>query len=108
MLIHMLKSKIHRIAVTECNVSYTGSITIDADLLQKANIFPYEKVQVVNITNGMRMETYAIPGKSGEICMNGGMARNCVLGDVVTILSYSVLDAKEAQSHHPVFIKGGY
>ena len=90
----MLKSKIHRATVTEANVTYTGSITIDSDLLKRAEILPGEKVLVVDNTNGARLETYALEGKpgSGIICMNGGAAHLVKVGDHITILTFEVTD----------------
>src|SRR5438270_3328805 len=89
----MCKSKIHRATVTESCLEYEGSITVDAVLLQAANILPYEMVQVLNINNGERFETYAIPGKnnSGEICLNGAAARKGVVGDKVIIMKTAVI-----------------
>ena len=89
MIIEILKSKIHRVHVTEANVDYVGSITIDESLMEAANIIRGEKVQVVNVTNGERLETYAIPGRrdSGVICLNGAAAHKASVGDVVIIIS---------------------
>jgi aspartate 1-decarboxylase len=107
----MCKSKIHRVVVTEANLNYVGSITIDSDLLEAANILPYEKVQVVNVNNGSRLETYAIAGEpgSGVICLNGAAARLAQAGDVAIIISYGLVEEKELADFHPqiVFVKEG-
>ncbi|OIO79598.1 MAG: aspartate 1-decarboxylase [Candidatus Omnitrophica bacterium CG12_big_fil_rev_8_21_14_0_65_43_15] len=97
------KSKIHRATVTEANLDYAGSITIDQRLLKAADIFSNERVQVVNVNNGTRVETYAIPGKSGSgiICMNGAAARWAHRGDKVIIISYCLLDTKNAKEYKP-------
>ena len=96
----MLKSKIHRATVTESNLYYEGSITVDAALLEAADILPGEKVEVLNINNGIRLETYAIPGQrnSGIICMNGPAARAACVGDQVVIISYVLAEDREAPS----------
>ena len=106
MTIEVLKSKIHRVTVTQANVDYVGSITIDSELLEAANIIRGEKVQVVNVTNGERLETYAIPGEagSGVICLNGAAARKCVVGDTVIIIAYALMDFEEAKSYNPVVV----
>lgn len=103
MNIEVLKSKIHRVSVTQANLEYIGSITIDEDLMDAANIIENEKVQVVNINNGERLETYAIKGErgSGCICLNGPAARKAVVGDVVIIISYATMDFEEAKSFKP-------
>ncbi len=110
MEITMLKSKIHRATVTEAELDYVGSITVDAELLEKAGIYEYEKVQVVDINNGNRLETYAISGKrgSGIICLNGAAARCVLPGDKVIIMSYASMSDKEARLHKPtvVFVDG--
>ena len=100
------KSKIQGAIVTEANLEYVGSITIDEDLLGAADIIPNERVQVVNLNNGSRLETYAISGKkgSGAICMNGGMARWAVVGDRVLIISYAMMEAKDAEIFKPKVI----
>lgn len=102
-----LKSKIHGARVTQSDLNYPGSITIDAALLESAKIDEYEKVQVVNLNNGARLETYVICGKknSGIIGMNGGMARWGYPGDVVLIISYCVLDSEESKRHKPKIIR---
>jgi aspartate 1-decarboxylase len=103
MLIEVVKSKIHNVSVTEANLNYIGSITIDEDLMDAANIIENEKVQVVNINNGERLETYVIKGRrnSGSICLNGAAARKVAVGDVVIIISYATLEFNEARSFKP-------
>ena len=102
----MLKSKIHRARVTDANIDYEGSITIDKKLMAEADILPYEQVQVLNINNGARFSTYAIEGRegSGEICLNGAAARLVVKGDLVIILTYTELSEEEAQNHTPKIV----
>jgi aspartate 1-decarboxylase len=111
MQIELLKSKIHRAVITEANLNYVGSITIDQDLMEAANIIENEKVQVVNINNGERLETYVITGKrgSGICCLNGPAARKAVVGDIVVIISYAAMDFEEAKRFKPsiVFPKQG-
>ena len=99
----MLKSKIHRARVTRCNVDYEGSITIDKDLIEAADLLTYEKVDVLNINNGARFHTYVIEGErgSGEICLNGAAARIAAKGDIVIILSYHVVTDDEAVTATP-------
>ena len=99
----MCKGKIHRATVTQANLNYVGSITVDQDLLDAADIYPYEKVQVVNVTNGARLETYTIAGArgSGVICLNGAAARRAAEGDIVIIMSYGQYDEKEIRSLEP-------
>ncbi len=103
MLLTMLKSKIHRAVVTQANLNYVGSITIDSALLEASGILEYEKVQVVNVTNGSRIETYAISGekKSGVVCLNGAAARCAAEGDIIIIMAYAQMDEKEIESHQP-------
>ena len=103
MVIEVLKSKIHRVKVTQANLNYVGSITVDEDLMQAANLIRGEKVQVVNVTNGERLETYAIPGEagSGVICLNGAAAHKASVGDIVIIISYASMDFEEAKSFEP-------
>ncbi len=103
MLRTMFKSKIHRATVTEANLNYVGSITIDRDLLEAADILEYEQVQVVNINNGARFETYTIagPAGSGVICLNGAAARLAQPGDLVIIISYAQMDEAELASFQP-------
>ena len=107
MLRTMLKSKIHRATVTEANLDYEGSITIDADLIKAADILENEKVEVLNLNNGQRIETYAIKGKSGSgiICLNGPAARGSCPGDMVIIVSYVLAEDKEAGTIKPRIIK---
>jgi aspartate 1-decarboxylase len=106
MFIEVLKSKIHKVTVTEANLHYIGSVSIDEDLMDAANIVENEKVQVLNINNGQRIETYVIKGKrgSGEICLNGPAARKVVVGDVLIIISYATIDFQEAKSFRPAII----
>ncbi|MFO7938566.1 MAG: aspartate 1-decarboxylase [Bacteroidales bacterium] len=106
MNIEVVKSKIHKVTVTEANLQYVGSITIDEDLMEAANIIENEKVQVVNINNGERLETYVIKGErgNGQICLNGPAARKVAVGDVVIIISYASLDFEEAKSFKPRLI----
>lgn len=107
MKITMLKSKIHRVKVTNCDLNYEGSITIDEVLMKAANIVPYEKVQVVNCNNGERLETYAIPGKkgSGIIALNGAGARKAMKGDVVIIMTYVEIDPINDSLCEPKVVK---
>ncbi|HOB91713.1 MAG: aspartate 1-decarboxylase [Bacillota bacterium] len=103
MLRVMCKSKIHRATVTDANINYVGSITLDSSLMSAADILPYEKVQVVDVTNGSRLETYAIPGEagSGEVCINGAAARLIHPGDLVIIMSYGLYTDEELQDYKP-------
>ncbi|MDA0774121.1 MAG: aspartate 1-decarboxylase [Bacteroidetes bacterium] len=106
MKIEVVKSKIHRVTVTQADLNYMGSITIDRDLIDAANLVVGEKVQVVNINNGERLETYVIEGQkgSGEITLNGPAARKVQPGDVVIIISYALMDFEEAKSFKPTLI----
>lgn len=106
MLIHVVKSKIHRVKVTGADLNYIGSITIDEDLMDAANIVQGEKVQVVNNTNGERLETYVIPGprNSGEITLNGAAARKVSPGDVLILITYALMDLEEAKSFKPALV----
>ena len=106
MQVEMLKSKIHRVTVTQAVLDYIGSITIDADLLRAANLLEGERVSVVNVNNGERFDTYTIAGESGSgvVCLNGPAARKCVVGDVVIIISYATMDFEEAKHHRPTVI----
>lgn len=106
MHIELLKSKIHRAVITEANLNYIGSITIDEDLMEAANIIENEKVQVVNINNGERLETYVIRGKrgSGICCLNGPAARKAVVGDIVVIISYGTMDFEAAKQFKPTIV----
>ncbi len=103
MFITMMKSKIHRATVTDANLNYIGSITIDEELMEKANILENEKVHVVNVNNGERFETYVITGErgSGAICINGAAARKAHTGDLVIIISYAMMDSEQAKSFKP-------
>ena len=100
MKIQILKSKIHRVKVTGADLNYIGSITIDRDLMDAANIIAGEKVQIVNINNGERLETYVIPGKrnSGEITLNGPAARRVAKGDIIIIIAYAIMDFEDAKN----------
>ena len=100
----MLKSKIHRAHVTDANVNYEGSITIDRKLMEAADILPYEQVDVVNVNNGARFTTYAIVGEQGEICINGAAARLAVRGDIVIILTYQQMTDEAARQHSPKLV----
>ncbi len=106
MQIEVVKSKIHRVKVTGADLQYIGSITIDEDLMDAANLIEGEKVHIVNINNGERLETYAIPGprKSGEITLNGPAARKVAKGDIIIIISYGILEFEEAKSFKPTLI----
>jgi len=103
MTISMFKAKLHRLRVTQADLQYEGSITIDQELLDTAGLLPYEKVQVVNVNNGSRLETYTIPGEEGErtVCLNGPAARLAAPGDPVIVISYVDLTPSEAHQHHP-------
>ena len=100
----MLKSKIHRARVTETNINYEGSITIDQKLMEEADILPSERVEVLNLNNGARFDTYAIEGEKGEICINGAAARLAVKGDTVIILSFCQVEEKEARNFQPTLV----
>lgn len=106
MLLNILKSKIHRVKVTEANLEYVGSITIDEALMEAANIFAGERVQVVDNTNGARIETYVIPGKrnSGCICINGAAAHLINVGDTVIIMAYALMEPEDAKIFKPAII----
>ena len=106
MHIEVMKSKIHRVTVTQAELHYVGSVTIDEDLLDAANFVENEKVTIVNINNGERFETYTIRGErgSGTICLNGPAARKVQVGDVVIIFSYALIDFAEARQHKPTVI----
>jgi len=103
MKLTMFKSKLHQMVVTEANLMYEGSITIDQDLLDAADLLPYEKVQVLNITNGKRLETYTIPGERGSkvCCLNGAAARLTQIGDRIIVIAYAEMTPEEAKSHTP-------
>ena len=106
MLVHIVKSKIHRVTVTEANLNYIGSITIDEDLMDAANVIANEKVSIVNNNNGERLETYVIPGKrgSGIICLNGAAARKAQPGDIIIIMAYAIMEMEEARTFKPAII----
>ena len=103
MLLEMLKGKIHRARITQCFIDYEGSLEIDIDLLEKAGILPYEKILVVNATNGQRLETYAIPGEAGSgiFCLNGAAAHRGNVGDIITIMCFANLTPEEAKTFRP-------
>jgi aspartate 1-decarboxylase len=106
MQIEILKSKIHRITITEANLNYVGSLTLDEDLMDAANMIENEKVQIVNVNNGARIETYIIKGKrgSGICCLNGPAARRGATGDIVIVISYATMDFEEAKKFKPMVI----
>lgn len=106
MFIHVLKSKIHRVKITQAELHYVGSITIDEDLMDAASLIEGEKVQIVNVNNGERLETYVIKGErgSGMICMNGPAARKVQVGDVIIIISYAMMSQDEARAYKPAVI----
>jgi len=106
MQIEILKSKIHRVTVTGADLNYIGSITIDQDLMDAANIIEGEKVQIVNNNNGERLETYAIPGprNSGEITLNGAAARRVAKGDILILITYAIMELEEAKSFKPALV----
>jgi len=106
MQIQLLKSKIHRVKITQAELHYVGSITIDENLMEAANIIANEKVQIVNVNNGERLETYVIKGErgSGQVCLNGPAARKAQVGDIVIIISYATMDFEEAKSFQPTVI----
>lgn len=106
MFVEVVKSKIHQVKVTEANLHYVGSITIDEDLMDASNLLENEKVQIVNINNGERLETYVIKGLrgSGEICLNGPAARKVAVGDIIIIIAYATMEFEEAKSFKPTII----
>jgi aspartate 1-decarboxylase len=106
MNIEVVKSKLHRVTVTEADLNYIGSITIDEDLMDAANLIENEKVQIVNINNGERLETYVITGErgSGQICMNGPAARKVAVGDIIIIISYGSMEFEAAKAFRPALI----
>lgn len=111
MEIEILKSKVHRAVITEANLNYVGSLTLDEDLMEAANLIENEKVQIVNVNNGSRIETYLIKGKrgSGVCCLNGPAARQGAVGDIIIVISYATMDFEEAKSFTPriIFPKDG-
>ncbi len=106
MLIHVFRAKLHRVVVTEANLNYMGSITVDENLLDASGILPNEKVQIVNINNGERFETYVIKGErgSGQICLNGPAARKVQLGDKLIVIAYGMMSIDEAKNFTPVAV----
>ncbi len=106
MLVQVVKSKIHRVRITQADLNYIGSVTIDEDLMEASNIIEGERVQIVNINNGERLETYVIKGErgSGNICMNGPAARRVAVGDKVIIIAYGFMDFEEAKVFKPTLI----
>ena len=106
MLVQVVKSKIHRVKVTGADLNYMGSVTIDEDLMNAANIIEGERIQIVNNNNGERLETYVIPGprKSGEITLNGAAARRVAVGDVLILITYAFLDFEEAKKFKPALV----
>lgn len=106
MQIQILKSKVHRATITEANLNYVGSLTLDEDLMDAAQMIEYEKIQVVNVNNGERIETYLIKGArgSGVCCLNGPAARKGAEGDIVIIISYGLVDREEAKNWQPVVV----
>lgn len=105
MQIEILKSKIHRATVTDANLNYVGSISIDKKLISAANLREFEKVEILNINNGERFTTYVIEGKKGEICLNGAAARKVQKGDIVIIVAYASMSEKEADSFKPTIVQ---
>ncbi len=106
MMLEVLKSKIHRVRVTQAELNYVGSITIDEDLIEAANLIPNEKVQIVNNNNGARFETYVIKGDRGTgiICLNGAAARLAQVGDIIIVMSYAWMDLQEARAYEPALV----
>lgn len=106
MTYYMCKSKIHQATVTEANLHYEGSVTIDSSLMKAAGILPYERIQILNLNNGNRIETYVIEGKSGSgvICLNGPTARTAHVGDIVILITYALMDQREAKRHQPTIV----
>jgi aspartate 1-decarboxylase len=106
MLIEVIKSKIHKVTITGANLNYIGSITIDEDLIDAANLIENEKVHVLDLNNGERLETYVIKGVrgSGEVCLNGAAARKVLVGDIIIIMSFALIDFQEAKSFKPKLI----
>lgn len=106
MQLQLLKSKIHRVKITQAELHYVGSITLDENLMDAAQLFENEKVQVVNVNNGERLETYVIKGQrgSGTVCLNGPAARKAAVGDVVIIIAYAGMSREEAKIHQPILV----
>ena len=105
----LLKSKIHRAQITDANLNYEGSITIDRTIMEKAAIVPYERVEVANLNNGYRFSTYVIEGKpgSGDVCLNGATARLAEVGDLVIVFTYTHITPEEVRKHHPIILLMG-
>jgi len=103
---HLFRSKIHRATITQAELNYVGSLTVDEDLMNAADFLPYEKVSVVNITNGERLETYVIPGPrgSGVLCLNGAAARKGSPGDLIIVMSWAMMSEQEARTHRPTVV----
>lgn len=106
MLVNMMRAKLHRLTITEANLNYIGSITLDPDLIEAAGLLEGERVQIVNINNGERLETYVITGKRGscEVCLNGPAARRVQIGDVIIVIAYGMMDLEEAKGFKPAII----
>jgi aspartate 1-decarboxylase len=106
MIIELLKSKVHRVTITEANLNYVGSLTLDEDIMDAANMIENEKVQIVNINNGSRIETYLIKGRrgSGTCCLNGPAARKGAVGDIVIVISYAQMDFEQAKRFKPAIV----
>ena len=106
MLLHVMKSKLHRVKITQAELNYVGSVTIDKALMEAAGLLENEKVQIVNNNNGERFETYVIPGErnTGTICLNGAAARRGEVGDIVIIIAYGIMSEEEAKNHKPKLI----
>jgi aspartate 1-decarboxylase len=106
MMITMLRAKLHRLTVTQADLNYIGSITLDPELIEAAGLFDGEKVQIVNVNNGERFETYIITGErnSGQVCLNGPAARRVQEGDVIIIIAYALMTPEEAKTHQPVLV----
>jgi aspartate 1-decarboxylase len=106
MQIQVLKSKVHRAVITEAQLNYVGSLTLDEDLMDAANMIEHEKVQIVNVNNGERIETYLIKGKrgSGVVCLNGPAARRGAEGDIIIIISYALMDFEKAKTYKPALV----
>ena len=106
MQIEVLKSKVHRVVITEADLNYIGSLTLDEDLMDAANMIEHEKIHVVNANNGERLETYLIKGKrgSGIVCLNGPAARKGMVGDVIIVISYAIMDFEDVKNHKPITV----
>lgn len=106
MFVEVVKTKIHQVKVTEANLHYVGSITIDEDLMDASNLIENEKVQIVNVNNGERLETYVIKGErgSGDVCLNGPAARKVAVGDIIIIIAYATMELEEARKFKPTII----